>query len=584
MIASTKRYMTAFAAAALVAVAVSACGGGNGPTIDDPKPKIPDNGQPPQPTYKNVDLSGLMSGYMATAGTLRIDAGEHADRGDIRFTCAVGGADCVVKVVVTNGTITAMAKFTGGRVTAEDAPRPPPPKKDVDLSGVTPGFMADAVTMLEIKAGQSKVHGDIEFSCADDDCVVMVMVAGDGTITAMSSGGTVTASDAGDPNTPRDQALDMAIKAGHSMNLPTLESSGAPDAMLMYKEIANPAHATIGGWTVSVRELEPAAMGMNPAMTDTLVIYSNTDFETPTAFGDVYNLEDLTGMGKYDTLNVTNALSVPDAELAWVGVESPSIWISGENREGTFDGAVGMYVCVDVIGCNVGFDSTTGVVDSVMGTLWFTPDAEVTVPHADPDYMYFGYWLNESTVSDKPVFEVAGVYGGPKPSPIGDVQMLEGSATYEGSATGVYVRRWTDANSDVLRRRTGQFTADALLDANFGGTSIAEEVHYRISGTISNFMDDEDRAIDPSWRLALQPAKFDSMSMLRQSTAGSGVYDVFFGETEGTAADGEWDGQFFGEVDDASNPMTLPSGVAGTFDGHFNNGDVIGAFGAERRQ
>ncbi len=69
--------------------------------------------------------------------------------------------------------------------------------EDVDLSNVTLGFMAGADT-LEIDAGESVVHGNIEFNCAasGDDCEVMVVVDANGAITATSTGGMVTAMNA----------------------------------------------------------------------------------------------------------------------------------------------------------------------------------------------------------------------------------------------------------------------------------------------------------------------------------------------------------------------------------------------------
>ena len=68
---------------------------------------------------------------------------------------------------------------------------------DVDLSNVTLGFMAGADT-LQIAAGQSVVHGDVEFTCTAGgrDCEVTVMVDANGEITATSTGGMVTAMNA----------------------------------------------------------------------------------------------------------------------------------------------------------------------------------------------------------------------------------------------------------------------------------------------------------------------------------------------------------------------------------------------------
>ena len=69
--------------------------------------------------------------------------------------------------------------------------------EDVDLTSVTAGFMTVAGT-VQVAAGQSVVHGDIEFSCAAGgaDCTVEVEVGTDGTPSATSTGGTVTATNA----------------------------------------------------------------------------------------------------------------------------------------------------------------------------------------------------------------------------------------------------------------------------------------------------------------------------------------------------------------------------------------------------
>ena len=64
----------------------------------------------------------------------------------------------------------------------------------VDLAPVTAGFMA-GVGIVQVAAGQSVVHGDIEFGCAAGgaDCEVMVMEDANGDITAISTGGMVSA-------------------------------------------------------------------------------------------------------------------------------------------------------------------------------------------------------------------------------------------------------------------------------------------------------------------------------------------------------------------------------------------------------
>ena len=151
---------------------------------------------------RNVSFSQVTSGFMAETGTVTIKAGKKKVHGDIEFSCAAGRYDCEVMVAEGSGGIVSATK-TGGTVTAMNAPGYPPGPKAVDLSNVRVGFMADAIMMLEIKAGESKNHGDITFSCVPDgrDCVVMVMVDSGGTVTATKTGGTVTAMNSAAYNT-----------------------------------------------------------------------------------------------------------------------------------------------------------------------------------------------------------------------------------------------------------------------------------------------------------------------------------------------------------------------------------------------
>ena len=80
----------------------------------------------------------------------------------------------------------------------------------------------------------------------------------------------------------------------------------------------------------------------------------------------------------------------------------------------------------------------------------------------------------------------------------------------EGSATGVYVKRRVTPDGDVDNRRGGQFTADAILTATFGGGNVPANDHYSIVGSIDNFRDSRGRSIDSSWSLDLGAASFDS--------------------------------------------------------------------------
>ena len=310
--------------------------------------------------------------------------------------------------------------------------------------------------------------------------------------------------------------------------------------------------------------------------TDTFVIYSNKDEPEPTPFNMVYPLDSDDSL-VVNTANVELVSGVTDFPSAVNQTEVP--FMDDAEFSGMFHGAPGTYTCVSM--CELSTD-VNGALAEVGGVWRFAPDDnEFLVPVDDSDYVHFGYWMHQSEANDDPIIMVGAIAGGTAESPINTVQELEGRATYEGSATGVYVKRRVTPDGQVDNRRGGQFTADAMLTATFGGGNVPANDHYSIVGSIDNFRDSRGRSVDSSWTVELEAAPFGSL----QSGALTGTYsNVFSGATEGDQGlTGAWNGRFFGPNDDAmpGNQPTFPSGVAGTFSGHFTNGDVLGAFGAE---
>ena len=389
------------------------------------------------------------------------------------------------------------------------------------------------------------------------------------------------------PPIPQDvaKALDVAINADPASTAPDLlnaDGSGTPADNTMLEEMADATRATIRHWddTVYVRTIDEDT-------THTFVIYNNKEAAKDTPFSDVYPFDyDADNDAENDSLivdmdNVGTITSVDNFPIT--GTRTEVQYSDGEVLAGMFSEAPGTYTCVSA--CNLAADSI-GSFSAIGGNWHFTPDNEsYLVPVPDSDYVHFGYWMNESEENGAPVIMVAAIAGGTVESPIGTVQALEGKATYEGSATGVYVKRRVSPDNEVHRRTGGQFTADATLAATFGGGNVPANDHYSIVGSIDNFRDSRGRSIDSSWSLGLGAASFDS----QQSGALTGTNsNVFSGATEGDQGlTGAWNGRFFGPVvvDNVAampgNQPTFPSGVAGTFSGHFTNGDVLGAFGAE---
>ena len=197
---------------------------------------------------------------------------------------------------------------------------------------------------------------------------------------------------------------------------------------------------------------------------------------------------------------------------------------------------------------------------------------------ADTDYLHFGYWLNTSENDDgETVYEIAAITGGTVLSDLSIVRTLMGSAKYAGPATGLYVKKTpAEDGRSLVPTSSGQFTAQAALTAYFIGDDVTATNSNSIDGMITNFMNG-DGYIDPTWSVTLKQAKYDGATTLTDGR--------FTGVTEGDKGmEGTWGGKFFGDVTlgvPDEDPTVYPSGVAGDFNGHFSNGHVLGAFGAD---
>lgn len=173
---------------------------------------------------------------------------------------------------------------------------------------------------------------------------------------------------------------------------------------------------------------------------------------------------------------------------------------------------------------------------------------------SDTDYVDFGYWFLDYAADDHIGYFTHTFARGSNPS--GNVSQVSGSATYRGAATGLFVK------DDPAGASSGQFTAAAVLRANFAGATDP----FTISGTVSDFKDASGNAIDPAWQVDLMQT--DIIARTGQ-TAGRGS----------TTGDGAWRAEFHGSTGSGSDQ---PGTVAGTFDAHLSNGHVGGAFAAHK--
>jgi hypothetical protein len=281
---------------------------------------------------------------------------------------------------------------------------------------------------------------------------------------------------------------------------------------------------------------------------------------------------------------------------------------------GTFRGVSGTFECAS--GCSKTHDSD-GNLTGVAGTWTFVPtvidglDAtdtsdggglamitkalgELMVPGVmqDPDYMILGYW-EQSVTADGDTAETMLPFADGKRD-YGAVTAVTGSARYTGPATGLYMRKTLTSQSVVDQEGTfssGQFTANAILMANFGGTSVAQDDQFSITGTISDFKNMNGEDIDGDWVVNLNRRMIDqdsdaatpdqaqrNIGAALDAVHGTGATGTFLGVTHGGELDdpsnmGSWSGTFHG-----ASSADQPTSASGTFDAHFTNGHVRGAF------
>ena len=306
------------------------------------------------------------------------------------------------------------------------------------------------------------------------------------------------------------------------------------------------------------------------------------------------------------TLGTANALTIPTtakipagrfggaaAVPAYVKGQTNYRNVGADGLVGTLYGVAGSFSC-DGSECTLRQDEQ-GMVES-SAELTFTPasdtfDADTTLAKGvmpDSDYTHFGYWAKKVKQRDGSyVHDIETFHGGKQGNSLTSVLANEtngvtGTATYYGAAAGVYVKK--DGAGDSLVVSDGMFTADAMLKANFEGPSIAIDDRNSISGTISGFMDG---STDLGFADLTLRGSTDAQDGALFTAATSGA---FSGETDGGGTSGSWSGQFYGNANpgndnpDGNGPdMTndYPMNVSGEFNGHFVNGHVAGAFGAE---
>ncbi len=365
---------------------------------------------------------------------------------------------------------------------------------------------------------------------------------------------------------------------------------------------------------------------MKDRKTDTLTVYTNVDEATGEEFDEYYapggtvNTDRLLADGATSAFipgtdtdpetiygALTFATSGDDEGKGYkhmMGSKIPTG--AGQNREieadddftGTFRGIPGTYACSDAGACTLTTNDDNELSVGGTGVLTFTPrktvnDTEdkhmISGVYPDGNYLVFGYWLQEGTDrAGDATYAVNAFYGGSElidGTSFASLSSLVGQATYNGEASGMYAKKALSVVDGALvgtPSKAGQFTASASLTANFGADAkVATGEIFMITGTISNFLDDSGTAIDGNWSLALNGDTGNIVSS-------GDDFGTFSGDTGSGSNKGMWEGQFFGiprgtDGTALAGTTDYPTSAAGKFTGHFQNGHVIGAFGATKK-
>ena len=316
--------------------------------------------------------------------------------------------------------------------------------------------------------------------------------------------------------------------------------------------------------------------------TDRKIIVVHSDIEAPDqeAFSSRYSLTvdrdtDTTANDTYAVLETDNGKIASSrfpsgATTTTTYVQYDADTASGRASQfgGTFDGAPGTFRCIASGGCTVGTDAM-GDFNELNANEWeFTPDAGATVDVADSDYLTYGFWLDTTTKDgDIASYDIVQTFARSSlPDATGTLDDVEGTATYEGGAAGVYVHEAKNEDGSLNLATSGRFTADVSLKAYFDASTLRQA--NSIEGTISNF--DLDGGPANSWNVNVS-AGITSAFALENGVA-SGM----------TGDSGSLTGQFHSPADRAA--ADAPGVLVGEFNSTFVNGTAAGAFGAREKE
>ncbi|MCY4497332.1 MAG: hypothetical protein OXC14_08610 [Rhodospirillaceae bacterium] len=233
---------------------------------------------------------------------------------------------------------------------------------------------------------------------------------------------------------------------------------------------------------------------------------------------------------------------------------------------GTLGSASGRFRCGD--GDSTGDTSctvqNTGAGFVFSGPWRFVPaSGTVGVRVADSEYMWFGWWSTET--DNGFVFDTN--HGGTvdNENRLLTFTGVTGTATYNGIAVGQYAISGTL----VADQGHGEFTAKALLTADFGASTVI--------GSITNFSD------HPDWEVSLTGGTIAAAAVTESTVTGSTSSWTIGDNTKDLTTGTPWEANFYSNLPEDDRASVQPYGIAGTFEAtHGSSAKMAGAFGAHR--
>lgn len=560
----------ALAAMAAAALALAGCGGGGSSSTAPTTPTEPPPAPPPVAMVMIADAMYLDEDNMPAAGSMTIAAGDSYTNNGVMFSCPAGGDACEVEVM-DDGSVTSTGGAATAALTADAMVQVAQAKKDAaDAAAAAAQEKRDRIIgkdrALEQASNLAQTDGTTDGTLEEAD--ITITRAAGAMARVRVNDGTLTGYSVSD-----DPALPNGGWAGTHL---TRSITGATQHLFVYTDKEEPTR---------IQFYDFDRVATTPAL------YTDT---SPPSHTDPYGPADaitglaLGGAGATFSAAVADLSQFPAPQSAEEGSRTQrymnNTQIGGSDAfstPGNYNGAGGRYECTggtDAAPCSVTVAPSGAY--TLVGTWTFVPELNATAWRQDPEFMSFGWWLQEPTAQ-------TGVYtfqyyadGTAYARASTTANLAAGSATYNGRAAGKFVVQEID-NTGVIDGESGMFTAAASLTATFSGTGAGG----RLMGSVSGFQSDNANVDVSGWMVTLNRQALvdtEGTSLTSVTTENDPTASGFDGATA-TLGDqtlhGSWSSQFFGQPSTAD---AYPLGVGGVFQADNESASIAGAFGARR--